>query len=420
MIPILVKSFGPILIFVLWIVFAMRARSIKLAMAALFFAGFAALSQNFTFFYREIFQVIQIVMIISFLIATIQRRRIFGFNSIFFVLLVFIIGSLFFSKLDSDAKAQLVNILVVIGVVNSLYEACGTTAALDKIMKFVAVLALCETFFGVLEFVTNFGVRVEGTFANANYYALFLGFGFCVVYERNSGIKRILLLSFLLFGIIASGSRAGFIMPVLQIFWYLYRLGKTRLFIIYGMVSVALILGVVASGLTRVSDAQASEDSDAERIIFAKIALRMASDHPITGVGWGRYVSEFGNYSSGAEEILTASGDVDVSKQDRRVTHNDLVRIVAELGWIALLVTLFCLIRGLVRLPSFKTHRLAYVAPIWLGMMLFSLAHNNLNGALFWFFFVMPFYFHKMKAKAAGVVSRKKTSLSIPREAGEL
>jgi hypothetical protein len=387
------KLLGPIVVLTAWAYFAAKTRSPKLAASSLFFASFAAMSQNFTLVYREVHQVLQLFMIGAFFLIAIQKGSVAGFNKGLVLFFILAVTSIVTSSFDTDARIQLLNLLVSITVVNFLYQVVDSGERMKTLMDFVGTLALIEAVFGVVAFAIYPADRPEGTFANPNYFALFLGTGFCFVFQRPATLARNFSLLLLVAGIVVSGSRAVLAIPVLQCFWHLYRMRNGGVAFFYAAVGLIVIGSVVASGVTRFSDTDASQASDAERVIFAKIAYRMANDHPIFGVGWGRYVSEFGNYSSTAEEILTSAGAVDVSAQDRRVTHNDLVRILAELGWLVLFGVLGALNAGFRRALRFKNGFLPFVFPLWVGTIFFSLTHNNMNNALFWFVFVMPFHF---------------------------
>jgi O-antigen ligase len=396
----LLKLLVPVVFILMWLDFSRKNKSIHLAGAALFFTSIAAFSQNFVFIYRELHQTIQVLMILFAIRTVIKEKKINKVNFIFLAFLIFVFISLIFANnFDDDARVQLVNLLAAIGVTNYLYNSIYSISRLQIVMQFVGQLTVMLAIFGLIEFSLNISQRVEVTFANANYYAFFLGVGSCVAIKNMSNLRTKLSLTIIFIAIILSGSRAAFIFPILQIFWYVYRFKSFKHIIIYGVIGVFAIIGLAASGITRFSDIQAIEGSDAERIIFTRIAYEMANDHPFTGVGWGRYISEFESYSSTAEKIFTSTGVIDVSGQERRVTHNDLTRILAELGWIALVASLILLIFGFIKIFKNKKHQLGYVFPIWSGIIIFSLTHNNLNGALFWFLFLMPFYFFREHLK---------------------
>lgn len=81
------------------------------------------------------------------------------------------------------------------------------------------------------------------------------------------------------------GSRSGILFPLMQFFWALY-LDKKYLKLIFLIFIGASILGTLS-----LRDKEATSGSDAERMVFAKMAIEMAKDHPLNGVGWGRFSS---------------------------------------------------------------------------------------------------------------------------------
>ncbi|UFS69933.1 O-antigen ligase family protein [Geomonas sp. RF6] len=401
--PDIIKACAPPFFFIIWFIFAQRAASRRVAGAALFFTSAVACSQNFSLCYRQVHQLIQVFLIAGAVFSTIFSWRVLRCNSIFAVLAIFIGISLAFAPLDADARVQLVNIISVVGVLNYLYLSCQEKGELQELMRFIAFLAVALALAGIAQSLLAPGTRAEGTMNNPNYYGYVLGLGCCLVAVECRGMRRILALLILMLGILVSGSRSALFFPLLQVAWSAYRTGNVRRTLGY-LCACALVVGILLSlNLTRFSDTEASQGSDAERIIFAMIALRMANDHPFTGVGWGRFVSEFGAYSTGAEKMLTDSGSIDVSDQERRVTHNDLVRILAELGWVACLATVALSLWALVKIFRRKGFGAEYLFSVWLGTVTFSLTHNNLNGALFWFFFLLPFFLDGQARQEAAV-----------------
>lgn len=407
-----IKLIAPFGFFTVWCFFALKTRRAYLAGAALFFTSIVACSQNFSFIYREIHQLIQFLMISVALIFTCLSWKILKFNVVFSGLIFFITLSFLFVPLDSDAKSQLVNIAAVIGVVNYLYLSLKLPEDMKILMDYIALLSVLLACLGIAEYLLAPGIRAEGTMSNPNYFGYFLGIGFCIVSVQVSGLSRWVALAVIVFGILACGSRSAFALPLLQALWAAYRSGSFRKALLYVTIGSIVIVSMLVLNITRFSDVDASQGSDAERIIFAGIAFRMANDHPLTGVGWGRYISEFSNYSTTAENLLTDAGAVDVSGQDRRVTHNDLVRILAELGWVAFFASISVCISGLVKIIRWKGFGVDYIFGIWAGTVLFSMAHNNLNGGFFWFFFLLPFYLHQNKISLKDVYCFKAKSIT--------
>ena len=388
------KLLAPFVFVIAWLEFSLHNRSKYLILATLFFTSLVAFSQNFVFIYREIHQGIQMVLILFSVRTLIKSKKILKFNRLFLIFLILIGISFIFSRFDEDARIQLVNLVVAITVTNFLYGSLNSVSRIKVVLKFIARITIILSIIGLIEYAAISSERIEGTFANPNYYAFFLGIGYCFVFYSNKGVAKNLSLILILTAIVLSGSRAGLAFPLLQMIWHIYKSNNLKGFIVYGICGSIVALGIAGSGVTRFSDASnSSEGSDAERIIFTRIAFQMAADHPFTGVGWGRYISEFKNYSSNSEQIATSSGVIDASEQERRVTHNDLTRILAELGWIAFILSLISLIVGLLNIIRNKNSEMEYILPLWLGTVIFSLTHNNLNSALFWFIFLMPFHF---------------------------
>lgn len=305
--------------------------------------------------------------------------------------LIFIFLSLYSAPFDTDAKEQLINILMCAFISLTLLQEINSPRKLSILLHYIGNLATLSSIAGLIEFLIDKQLRVESTFANPNYYALFLGIGWCCVYSLKKDF-RLIHLALISVVLILTGSRAGLLFPILQILWSLYIQRSILKTFLYSIVSVFVIVAVLASGLTRFSSTEDTEGSDSERLIFARIAFNMAADHPFNGVGWGRFVSEFSSYSSTVDKIELEHGVIDASMQERRVTHNDFLRIMAELGWVALLASiLFTFISGIHLLKS-KAYSLNALFPIWAGLILFSLLHNNLNTAFTWFFLLLPLH----------------------------
>lgn len=73
-------------------------------------------------------------------------------------------------------------------------------------------------------------------------------------------------------------------------------------------------------------------------------------------MGWvgEDFPAEFKNYTYISNNLLFKGVEVDASGQDRRVTHNDLVRILAELGFPAFLLAIGFLLYNIFILIKFK------------------------------------------------------------------
>jgi hypothetical protein len=386
----IIKIIAPIAIIALWLYFCRTRENSKIAGAALFFASSASFSQNFFFIFREVHQAIQMALIVGTLPAIATKTH--KFNRIFLAASLLVAISYIHNPVDADATAQLINLAAVIGVTNHLLRSIDTQDKFSSIIKFIGQISIIISGIGCIERLLSINERIEVTFSNPNYLGLFLGIGYCCAQHKAKGIIKFLGNSLIIVAIILTGSRSALLLPIMMILWSAYKINGTRGLVKYFALCALSIGALLASGSSRLSDTEAGQASDAERLIFAGIAFSMATDHPFTGVGWGRFISEFENYSSFAEQIILNAGIVDVSSQDRRVTHNDLLRILAELGFVAFSLTIAILAIGAKKAFSTKNIYAIPIPPIWTGCILFSLTHNNLNTALFWYFFLLPFH----------------------------
>jgi len=383
--------FAPVLYLGVWFGYLSKKPGSLLVFSALFFTSYVAFSQNFQFIYREIHQLFQIVLIVFLFLLVLKRRRFLVVSVIPFVFFGFIFISLIFSGLDADAIQQVINYLVCISVVFFLYTSVSGSVEIESLMQFLAKLCVVSAFLGCVEGLFSGFERVEVTSANPNYYALFLGVGFCVVWERFHGWRKWLFSAFIVSAIIFSGSRSVLLFPLVAMVWSVYRTRSYEAKLGTATVLAVALIMLLQSGVTRLSDSDAINASDAERLGFAKIAFSMAEDKPFTGVGWGRFISEFSDYSRFVDRFYISGSVVDLASHERRVTHNDFLRILAELGWIAFFMSLVCVLYGFYLCWKQRNSDFGYIFPLWLGLIFFSLTHNNMNTAFFWFLFLFPF-----------------------------
>ncbi|WJG10406.1 O-antigen ligase family protein [Aliiglaciecola sp. LCG003] len=396
-----INLIAPPFFILLWGRFCIQNKSTNLKICALFFTSIVCFSQNFSLIFRELHQLIQVFIAGFFLILVVQKK---SFHKILLFPLVFlflILASLLFAPFDNDAKSQFINYLVVISVLSFLLITLKDNRDLILILRFIGELAFLTACFGIVEYVLGVTTsRIEATFANPNYFALFIGVGWVPVLCYFPRKFRWVSLFIMTVAIIISGSRAALVFPLAYMVWIVYKQASLAKMFAYLSVGVVLVGLLLFSGLTRFSSSETG-GSDAERLIFAKIAISMALENPFAGVGWGRFISEFSNYSSDVDKIVLEHGTIDASEQDRRVTHNDLLRIMAELGLVSFALVIFFLLKTALLIKKNKGFGVDSLFPCWFGMFIFSLAHNNLNTAFSWFFFLLPWllYFNDRTLK---------------------
>lgn len=382
-----IKFVYPLVLFFYWFIYSFRFEK-KVVFLLFFFTAFAAFSSNFSFIYREGFQFIQFLMIFYFILTLIKVKKLKKTLIYMFIFLLFILFSLIGNSFDNDYISQTINFVALFGVLGFLLNQIKDKENLYIVLKYIGEISFFLAILGVIEFLLTGAARVETTFSNPNYYSLFLGIGFCCLYNFKINLKWLKLI-IIVIAIILSGSRSGTLFPLLQVFWSLY-LDKKYLKLIFLIFVGASLLGTIS-----LRDKEATAGSDAERMVFAKMAIAMAKDHPLNGVGWGRFPAEFKNYTYISNNLLFKGVEVDASGQDRRVTHNDLIRILAELGFLAFLLTIGFLLYNIFILIKFKSFSEVFLLPVWLGVVLFSLSHNSMNSIIFWFVLFFPLIFLK-------------------------
>lgn len=393
------KYLFPALFCALWLLYVKKTRSRRFAWVGLFFVSFAAFSQNFEFIFRDFHQAVQVPMILLGFIAIIQGKAPRTPVKIFLVILGFIVLSIVCSTLDTDARSQLVNYVAVVGVASFLLtQFKGFDLKQQRIFaRFMVWLGFLVALSGLFEVAITGVARAEGTFANPNYFALFIGICYSFLFVKRLSWHDLALAGVMLLVILLSGSRSALIVPLLSHLWSIWRSEKLRTRAQkVALISLAIVLSSVS--LSGLLDRAGADASDAERILFTRIGWRMSLDQPVTGVGWGRFPVVFSDYASNIEGILLSDQSVvDVSGQEQRVSHNDFVRVMAELGFPA--GAFFTLVFVTAMITAFRATGMMsnVMMPVLLGLLLFSITHNNLNTATTWFFLTMPFAMLRVK-----------------------
>jgi O-antigen ligase len=208
--------------------------------------------------------------------------------------------------------------------------------------------------------------------------------------EPNKWVKRAAMvgLGLIPLTIFMSQSRGGIlalIVGVLVIFMG-YKRGRVRLVIGGIIVTVGLVIFAPSSVWTRLANTQSAvgsgnlseaEDSHSaeQRMQLWKLGIRVASDFPITGVGWDAYPYANAFYARAA--IITKEEAIARGARD---VHNTYLRVLAETGLVGLGVWLsavfFVVVGALTALkrlrqmqsPFAETMKLVLVALLCFGI----------------------------------------------------
>jgi len=356
--------------------------------------SFFAFGQNYLFHFREVHQIIQLTLSFLAIGYCIKNNSLTRPPIYFFIFGFFIFISLVFNGFDSDASSACINFLSIFVFFWAFICRKDVIANFNVVLKFWCSSAVILSLAAILEsLVTGVG-RSEVTFANPNYLAYVLGTGFCLTSILKT--KNIILIRLIIFvGILATASRSGIVFVglfILSEIWY-SKSAQKKLFM-----SMILVAGVIFIVTFLQKNRDGSEASDGERLLISNIVLEIVNDRPMVGVGWGRFTNEFNSYAATIPNVVLSTGDeIDFSNRERLVTHNDYFRIAAELGLPALIFALFATVLNFKLLLKLNPQIRLWLFPVWLGVVAFSLGHNNLNNVTFWLFFWMPYLYTRLR-----------------------
>ena len=151
-----------------------------------------------------------------------------------------------------------------------------------------------------------------------------------------------------------------------------------------------------------------NQDFNGTRGVLAKISLNVFNEHPINGMGYGQFRKSFSRY---VDEDIRKIGNIEIEKalaenteNAEKMTHNDFLTIVAELGLIGLVFVIFLFYKLYGELKKLLLHsRNNYFLSIGLigSSLIFSLFHNNLTSFVFWFILFVPFIMNRNYKKTS-------------------
>ena len=90
--------------------------------------------------------------------------------------------------------------------------------------------------------------------------------------------------------------------------------------------------------------------------------------------------------------------DHEMTRNTEKMTHNDLIKIIAELGSLGIVFLLFYLYKlyfGLRELLNNSREYFYISLSLLIGSLTFSLFHNNITSFVFWFILFLPFIMNR-------------------------
>ena len=298
----------------------------------------------------EIYDFLSIILVIVFL----YKEKIIAYKKdmfVLFILSLWIMSGVFFAFNIFAVIAKVLKVTLNIFVYIAVYNICKKYHCWQELIDTLYISVFVESVFSISEyvFINYIGegmvfhsaqivdniARVDGTFNDANYLALYMSC--CLIcittdmFYNKFTIRKIMLLLLILVVLMMSFSRSGLLAAIFGLFttlhvYALYK-GKKMLIckiIVIGVIPIIGCLIYFPDLLIRYITMFDLERGDVYvRIVQYLTAIEMIIDNPIMGVGAGNYMNNIMHYNSFTGGTL--------------IPHNSFLEIAAESGIVAVL-----------------------------------------------------------------------------------
>jgi len=398
------------LIMIAYLFYFRRDRSLNNLLLMTLFLSYFAFATNYTNYgldfdiFRYLHRGIGVLVAIA-LVIYIYRGRVNVFKEQTVIILTLFLLTLLLSFIGNDIYMAyyihyIRNFIFIALIVTYLYFILDTDEKLQELFQLViAITALLSLFVVIEVFQMGWG-RAWLFYSNPNYlgYALLPGLVLVIFSKQN---YKQLIVPLIIFSIFATGSRAAELSAVfivlLFVFFNIKQLNKAYL-------AVSLLI-VISTSILFFDKIVTNQDFNGTRGVLAKISLNVFNERPINGMGYGQFRKSFGRY---IDEDIRKIGNIEIEKalaeNAEKMTHNDFLTIVAELGLIGLVFVIFLFYKLYGELNKLLLHsRNNYFLSIGLigGSLIFSLFHNNLTSFVFWFILFAPFIMNRNYEKTS-------------------
>jgi len=426
-------DFIPI-IAITWFAYFIRNNRINNPMVGLIFLSYLFFATNYANFgldlnfviFRSLHRIIGIVCTLMFFIYVLKNRVNILHEWVPRILMLFILV-LLLSYIGNDIYLEhyihyVRNFVFISFIVLFLYYKLDSKNKLDELFKLIGMATLLLSFFVLIEiFSKGWGNRLTLSFSNSNYLAITLLPGFTILLFSQIKYWQIMSLVVLV-SIFATGSRSVELSVVFILSLFLFanikRFNKNYLivFLLILMTTLVLFFDTIVI----------KQKIDGSRLVISKIVLNAFSENPVNGIGYGQFRRDFRHYvdqniynmnnndindalrtytskygysaSVGLNSIQLSPYAYKPSPVQEKMTHNDLLTIVAELGLLGVVFLIFLFYKLYAELNKLLLHsRNNFFLSIALigGSLIFSLFHNNLTSFVFWFILFVPFIMNR-------------------------
>ena len=414
-----------------WFIFFITKNQLNNILTGLIFVSYLFFATNYENFgleidiFRYLHRFIGVIAIL-FLLIHIVRFKVNLFKEKVPIIMASFLLVLLCSYVGNDIYFEYYfhyvrNFIFISAVALYLYFYIDSNEKLDEIFSLIVSLTLILVFFAFIDVLTMgfSNRRVTLVFSNPNYLGIALMPGLILSLFSE---KKILLFSsiFIFIAILLTESSAAIISAVFAIFIYLFSKTFKKILLVPFLICIALLLNSLPY------TAESIKSKMLSRISLAAISLNIFEQHPLNGIGYGQFRKNFHNYidldvfklnsleinnaylaNNPTSPFLETGIYKDLNPVDKdsivygykeKMTHSDLLTIIAELGLIGLsfLVFLFYkLYAELKKLLFYNKTNFYKVALLIATSLIFSLFHNNMTSFMFWFLIIIPFLMNR-------------------------
>jgi O-antigen ligase len=379
-------------------------------LTGLIFISYLVFATNYTNYgldfdiFRYLHRGIGVLVAIA-LVVYIYRGRVNVFKEQTVIILALFFLTLLLSFIGNDIYMAyyihyIRNFIFIALIVTYLYLILDTDEKLQELFQLIIAITVLLSLFVVVEVLQIGWGRAWLFYSNPNYlgYALLPGLVLAIFSKQK---YKQLIVPLIIFSIFATGSRAAELSVVfivlLFVLFNIKQMNKAYL--------IVSLLIVTSTSILFFDKIVTNQDFNGTRGVLAKITLNVFNEHPINGMGYGQFRKSFSRY---VDEDIRKIGNIEIEKalaeNAEKMTHNDFLTIVAELGLIGLAFVIFLFYKLYVELKKLLLHsRNNYFLSIGLigSSLIFSLFHNNLTSFVFWFILFVPFIMNRNYEKTS-------------------
>ena len=408
----MINDFIPMIVLGYFLLF-LKSNHLNNFLTGLIFISYLVFATNYTNYgldfdiFRYLHRGVGVLVAIA-LVVYIYRGRVNVFKEQTVIILALFLLTLLLSFIGNDIYMAYYihyvrNFVFVASIVAYLYFVLDSNDKLEELFKLIVAITILLAVFIVVEVLQIGWGRSWLFYSNPNYlgYALLPGLVLVIFSKQN---YKQLIVPLIIFSIFATGSRAAELSAVfivlLFVFFNIKQLNKAYL-------AVSLLI-VISTSILFFDKIVTNQDFNGTRGVLAKISLNVFNEHPINGMGYGQFRKSFSRY---VDEDIRKIGNIEIEKalaenteNAEKMTHNDFLTIVAELGLIGLVFVIFLFYKLYGELKKLLLHsRNNYFLSISLigSSLIFSLFHNNLTSFVFWFILFVPFIMNRNYEKTS-------------------